>query len=67
MFGAFHNSKINDKTREKLITTRVEVVGELPEDKRRTLIASRIAALKDAPQLEDADRQIQHSSWSEDH
>ena len=59
MFGAFHSPKVKDKAREKLIATRVEVVGELPEDKRRTLIASRVAGLKVAPHLEEADRQVQ--------
>ena len=59
MFGAFHSPKVKDSAREKLIATRVEVVGRLPEDKRRTLIASRLAALKEAPHLEEADRQVQ--------
>lgn len=59
MFGAFHSPKVKDKAREKLIATRVEVAGELAEDKRRTLIASRLAGLKDAPQLDEADRGVQ--------
>ena len=65
MFGAFHSPKINDKTREKLITTRVELVGELPEGKRNTIIASRLAALKAAPELEEADRKVQERVLSE--
>ena len=59
MFGAFHSTKINDKAREKLVATRVEIVGELPEDKRRTIIASRLAGLRAAPQIEEADRRVQ--------
>ena len=59
MFGAFHSPKVKDKAREKLIATRVEITGELAEDKRRTLIASRVAGLKVAPQLDEADRGVQ--------
>ena len=59
MIGAFHSTEINDKSREKLIATRVEIVAGLPEDKRRTVIGSRIEALKVVPQLEEADRRIQ--------
>ena len=59
MFGAFHSPKVKDKAREKLIATRLEVVGELPEDKRHTIITSRLAGLKTAPGLEEADRLVQ--------
>ena len=59
MFGAFHSPKVKDKAREKLVATRIEVVGELPEQKRRTLISSRIVALKAAPHLEEADQRVQ--------
>ena len=59
MIGAFHSSQIKDKPREKLVATRMEIVGELPEEKRRTIISSRLEALKVAPQLEKADRGLQ--------
>ena len=59
MFGAFHSPKVKDKAREKLIATRLGIVGELSEDKCRTIITSRLAGLKKAPELEEADRRIQ--------
>lgn len=59
MMGAFHNPKIKDSAREKLIATRVEIVGEFSEDKRQTIMKSRMAALKVAPELEEADKKIQ--------
>ena len=59
MIGAFHSSKVKDKARDSLVATRVEIVGDLPEEQRRTIIASRIQALKVAPELEEADRQVQ--------
>ena len=59
MIGAFHSPKVKSGTRDKLIATRVEIIGELPEDKRRTIISSRAAALKVAPKLDEADRVIQ--------
>ena len=59
MFGAFHSSKVKDSAREKLIATRVEIVAELPEDKRRTIMTSRLAGLKAAPDLEENDRKVQ--------
>ena len=58
MFGAFHSPKVKDSAREKLIATRVEVIGELPESQRRTIMASRLAGLKSAPQLDEADRLV---------
>ena len=59
MIGAFHSPKVKDKAREKLVATRVEIIGEFPEDKRRIIMLSRNAALSVAPKLEEADRQIQ--------
>ncbi len=59
MIGAFHSPKVKDKARDSLVATRVEIVGDLPEEKRRTIIASRIEALKVAPELEKADRRVQ--------
>ena len=59
MVGAFHNPEVKQKTREKLVATRVEIIAEPPEDKRRTIVASRIEALKVAPELEETDRKVQ--------
>ena len=59
MFGAFHSTKVKEKARETLIATRVEIIGELSEAQRRTVMASRLAGLKPAPQLDEADRAVQ--------
>ena len=59
MIGAFHSPKVKDKARDSLVATRVEIIGDLPEEQRRTIITSRIEALKVAPDLEKADRQVQ--------
>ncbi|MCH8281898.1 MAG: hypothetical protein J4O03_02965 [Chloroflexi bacterium] len=59
MIGAFNSPKVNSKTQESLVATRVEIVGELPEDARRTIISSRTQALKAAPELEIADQRVQ--------
>ena len=59
MIGAFHSPKVKGKTSESLVATRVEIVGELPEDDRRTIISSRAAALRVAPDLDEADRRVQ--------
>ncbi len=64
MIGAFHNTSMKEKTREKLVATRVEIVAELPEEKRRTMIASRLESLKVAPQLEQADRGLQQRAMT---
>ena len=61
MIGAFHNPEIKEGTRDKLVATRVEIIGELSEDKRRTIMKSRIVALKVAPQLEEADQRVTKS------
>jgi len=36
MVGAFHSPEIADGDRDRLIATRVEIVGEMSEDHRRT-------------------------------
>ena len=59
MIGAFHSSKVKSKHRESLVATRVEIVGELTADKRRTIISSRVEALKVAPELEQLDLKVQ--------
>ena len=57
--GAFHSDKMKPKSRESLVATRVEIVAELPEEKRRTIISSRTEALKVAPELDRIDQQVQ--------
>ena len=59
MFGSFHHSDVKDKSRDKVIASRVEIVGEMSEDKRRTLMTSRMAALKEWPDLAEADKKVQ--------
>ncbi len=59
MIGAFHSSKVKSKARESLVATRVEIVGELSDEKRRTIISSRHEALKVAPELDQQDRDVQ--------
>ena len=59
MIGAFNSPKVNRKTQESLVATRVEIVGELPEESRRTIISSRTQALKAAPELDKADQRVQ--------
>ena len=59
MIGAFHSSKVKPKSRESLVATRIEIVGELSDDKRRTIISSRSEALKVAPELDQQDRDVQ--------
>ncbi len=65
MFRGFHNPGVKDKNREKVIATRVEIIGELPEDKRRTIIASRIVALKADPNLSALDLKVQEKVLGE--
>ena len=55
----FNSDKVNGKTRESLVATRVEILGELSEEKRRTIISSRAEALKVVPELDAADQQVQ--------
>ena len=59
MIGAFHSSKVKPKSRESLVATRIEIVGELSDEKRRTIISSRHEALKVAPELDQQDRDVQ--------
>ena len=59
MIGAFHSSQVKAKARESLVATRVEIVGEMSEEKRRTIISSRTDALKVAPELDETDRRVQ--------
>ena len=58
MIGAFNSDKVKGKTRESLVATRVEILGELSEEARRTIISSRTEALKVVPELDKADQQI---------
>ncbi len=57
MVGAFHSTEVNDSAREKLVATRVEIIGEMSEEDRRKIMTSRAMGLKVAPQLEDLDQQ----------
>ncbi len=59
MIRAFNSDKVKGKTRESLVATRVEILGELSEEQRRTIISSRTEALKVVPELDKADQQIQ--------
>ena len=59
MIGAFHSNKVKPKARESLVATRVEIVGELSDKKRHTIISSRSQALKVAPELDQQDRDVQ--------
>ena len=59
MIGAFNSPKIKEGAREKLVATRLEIISELPEEKRETIIKSRVEALKVAPELDQADRTVQ--------
>ena len=59
MIGAFHSSKVKPKSRESLVATRVEIVGELSDAKRQTIISYRYEALKVAPELDQQDRDVQ--------
>ena len=58
MFTGFHHPSVKDKNREKVIATRTDIIGELPDDKRRALISSRIAALKQSPEIDAADHKV---------
>ena len=59
MIGAFHSKQVKGKSQESLVATRIEIVGELTEEKRHTIINSRTVALKLAPELDQADRAMQ--------
>ena len=47
-----------------MVATRVEIVGELSNEKRRTIISSRSEALKVAPELDQKDREMQKRIFS---
>jgi len=57
MIGAFHSPEVADNARDKLVATRVEIIGEMSEDDRRKIMKSRAMGLKVAPQLEEVDQQ----------
>ncbi len=59
MFSGFHSPQVKEKSRNKVIATRVEIIGDLSEDKRRIIMTSRLAALKANPELDQADRKVQ--------
>ena len=61
MIGAFHSPEVNDSTRQKLVATRLEIIGEMTEDRRRTIMTSRVAAMKVAPELDERDKQVTQS------
>ena len=50
--------EVNYSTRDRLVATRVEIIGEMTEDTRRTIMTSRVAALKVAPELDEKDQQV---------
>ena len=59
MFTSFHHPSVKRGNREKVIATRVEVIGELGEEQRRTIMTSRIAALSTAPDVDAEDQAVQ--------
>ena len=59
MIGAFHNHSVKPKARESLVATRLEIIGETPEEQRRTIISSRMEALKVVLDLDQTDQQVQ--------
>ncbi len=58
MFASFHSDQVKESNREKVIATRTEVIGEMKEEQRRTLMTSRMAAMKQRPELEEADQKV---------
>ena len=48
-----------------MVANRVELVGELSEERRRTIISSRSEALKFAPELDQQDRDVQNKILSQ--
>ena len=55
MIAAIHDRKVKVGDRENLIATRTEIIGEFSEDRRRTMMMSRMQAMKDHPDLDKAD------------
>ncbi len=51
-------SKLPSDQKRRFIRTRNEVIGELSEDQRMTIMKSRMAAMKDARDIDMADMQI---------
>ena len=58
MFASFHSDQVKESNREKVIATRTEVIGEMKEEQRRTLMTSRMAAMKQRPELDEADQKV---------
>ncbi len=58
MIASFHHDKVKESDRETLIALRTEIIGGLPEDRRRTMMMSRMRAMMEAPQLEEADKAV---------
>ena len=56
MIASFHHEKVKESDRETLIATRTEIIGGLPEDRRRTMMMSRMRAMMEAPELEEIGR-----------
>ena len=56
MFASFHDPTVKEANREKVIATRTEVIGEMAEDKRRQMMTSRMAAMKQRPELDEMDQ-----------
>ncbi len=58
LISATFDPKVKDSDREKLIATRTEIIGEFSEERRRTIMMSRMNALMDAPDLNKADIEV---------
>ena len=56
--ASFHHDKVKESDRETLIATRTEIIGGLPEDRRRTMMMSRMRAMMETPELEEADKAV---------
>ena len=62
MIAAIHDSKVKESDRENLVATRTEIIGEFSEDRRRTMMMSRMQAMKDHPDLNKADMETTEKS-----
>ena len=58
MFGSFHSGQVKERDGEKVIATRTEIIGEFTEDQRRSMMTSRMVALQQRPELEEADQKV---------
>jgi len=56
--AGFLDPKVKESVREELIATRTEIIGELSEDRRRTIMMSVMQALKDDPDSAKANRDV---------